>query len=172
MAETVVPPLRLHHAIVVAGAPSIVPVVIRTDRATKVQGTIERLHAGAARRGGFVTTVYAPNERSARKAVRTYTNAAYAALHSKPVDLTKTTKLRAVIYSAQSWDTGELDVRTIIDEPTDMYGTRAFTDYLKSQGLDRYAVDAPTDAAALSAAWELFMDDVYTDDVYAVHATV
>ncbi|MFE1289716.1 hypothetical protein [Streptomyces sp. NPDC058751] len=173
MTDTVATPLRLHHVIAIAGTTSVIPAVVRVpDHPVTGPHAIETLRQQAARRGGFLTTVYAPDTASARKSVRTHANAAYAALNSKAIDIPKTNKLRAVVFSATSFDTGELDVRTIIDEPTCMHGTRTFMDYLKFLGLDRYVIEAPTDAAALSAAWELFMDDVYTDDVYAVHATV
>lgn len=160
MTDTV-PPLRLHHAIVVAGAPSIVPVVIRTDRAP--ERTIAAMHPSAARRGGFVTTVYAPTERDARRSVRMHADTAYAALHGKrAITVAKDTAERAVVFRKTSFDTtGDLDVVTVTREPVCMYAGRVWTDYLSSLGYDRYAISAPSDGAALDTARELFLDELY-----------
>ncbi|MER7497091.1 hypothetical protein ABT033_31400 [Streptomyces pharetrae] len=160
MAETVVPPLRLFHVVAIAGTESTIPVVIRTDRAGA--RTIERLHGFAARRGGFVTTVYATNERFARRSVRTHANTAYATLHGRHATLTKAPAERAVVFRKTSLDTtGELDVVTVTREPACMYAGRVWTDYLSSLGYDRYAITTPSDGAALAAARELFLDELY-----------
>lgn len=164
MAETVVPPLRQFHAIVVAGAPSTVPVVIRTDRTPRPERTIERLHAGAARRSGFVTTVYATGTAAARRSVRTHADTAYATLRGRHATLAKDTAERAVVFRKTSFDTtGDLDVVTVTREPVCMYAGRVWTDYLSSLGYDRYVISAPSDGAALNAARELFYDELYAE---------
>uniref|UniRef100_UPI003F4971F6 hypothetical protein n=1 Tax=Streptomyces sp. CA-136453 TaxID=3240050 RepID=UPI003F4971F6 len=162
MTQTVVPPLHLFHAIVVAGTPSTVPVVIRTDRTPRPEHTIERLHADAARRGGFVTTVYAADAADARRSVRTHANTAYATLRGRHATLAKNTAERAVVFRKTSLDTtGDLDVVTVTREPACMYAGRVWADYLNSLGYDRYAISAPSDSAAMGAARELFYDELY-----------
>ncbi|WNZ14895.1 hypothetical protein [Streptomyces sp. 11x1] len=160
MAETVVTPLRLFHVVAIAGSKSTIPVVIRTDRAGA--HTIERLHAFAARRGGFVTTVYATGTAAARRSVRTHADTAYATLHGRHATLAKDTAERAVVFRKTSFDTtGDLDVVTVTREPACMYAGRVWTDYLSSLGYDRYAISAPSDGAALCTARELFLDELY-----------
>lgn len=164
MTDTVVPPLYLFHAIAIAGIESTVPVVIRVPN-HPVTGphAIETLRHQAARCGGFLTTVYAADTRSARRSVRMHANTAYVALHGKrSTTVAKDTAERAVVFLKTSFDTtGDLDVVTVTREPACMYAGRVWTDYLSSLGYDRYAISAPSDGAALHAARELFYDELY-----------
>ena len=160
MTETIVPPLHLFHALAVAGPESTIPVVIRT--ASAGAHVIERLHGQAARHGGFVTTVYAPTQRDARRSVRMHANLAYATLRSRHATLAKETAERAVVFRKTSLDTtGDLDVVTVTREPACMYAGRVWRDYLSSLGYKRYAITAPSDGAALNIAHDLFLDELY-----------
>ncbi|MYX26831.1 hypothetical protein GTY75_09140 [Streptomyces sp. SID8381] len=163
MADTAPSPLHLFHAVAIAGNESTVPVAVRLPH-HPVTGprTLRDLHHLAGLVGGFVTTVYATDAHSARHSVRTHANTAYAALHGRHATLAKNTEERAVVFRTTSLDsTGDLDVVTVTREPACMYAGRVWTDYLRSQGYDRYVVSAPSDGAALHAARDVFLDELY-----------